>query len=81
MQSGTLHWLHGLGSAFIGGGAGAVTAGFTAAVIDPKAFNTGTQLKPLLALMGVTFLVNGLLSVFFYLKQSPLPPDDPATKV
>ena len=31
--------------------------------------------------MGVAFIINGLLSMFFYLKQSPLPPDTEETKI
>ena len=69
-------WLHGLAAAFIGGGASAVTAGVTVSAINPTAFNFSTQIRPTLVLMGVLFLLNGLMSAFGYLKQSPLPPED-----
>lgn len=83
-------WLYGLGSAIIGGGAGAVVSGFTNIAIAPDTFNLSTPAgawKVLLA-MGINFATVGAFSMFFYLKQSPLPqaegdttftkkPDDP----
>lgn len=66
-------WLHGLLAAFIGGGASAVTAGVVAPAILPQSLNFHGQIVPLLQLCGALFLVNGLLSAFAYLKQSPLP--------
>lgn len=68
-------WAHGLGAAVIGGGASAVTSSFSASAIAPQTFNLGNQVWSFLALAGVTFLVNGLMSAAFYLKQSPLPPE------
>lgn len=70
------HWIHGLGAAFIGGGAGAITAAVAANLIKPDAFNLSGNLKSTLLLMGSCFIINGLLNSFSYLKQSPLPPDD-----
>ena len=68
-------WFYGLGVALIGGGAGAVTSAVTVSIMDPKNF---TLLGPqTLKLAGMVFLVNGVLSVFFYLKQSPLPKEIP----
>lgn len=66
-------WIYGLLNAFVGGGAGAVTSAFTASVIAPGVFNLGAGLHNTLQLIGATFAINGLLSAFFYLKQSPLP--------
>jgi hypothetical protein len=68
-----IRWAHGLVAAFVGGGAGAVTATFSAAMIAPDRFNTHDQLRSLVTLMVTTFAVNGALSVFFYLKTAPLP--------
>lgn len=68
-------WLYGVGSGFIGGGAGAVVASFTAAVISPDQFSPVGQLKNFIIMAGTTFVVNGILSTFFFLKQSPLPPE------
>jgi hypothetical protein len=62
-------WVYGLFSGFIGGGAGAVSTGFAQVIIDPG----HADLKHLLALMGTSFLISGLLTSFAYLKQSPLP--------
>lgn len=61
------HWIHGLGSAFIGGGANAVTV----MIVDPTQFNLEQGWQKLLAV----FLVSAFLSACFYLKQSPLPPE------
>jgi len=72
-------WLYGVGSAFVGGGSSAVAAGFTNLVIAPGTFNLSTLegAHKLLLSMAVTFGVAGALSMFFYLKQSPLPaPED-----
>lgn len=72
-------WLRGLVAAFVGGGSGSVTSGLTSMGIDPEHFNLGTGLRHTFALMGAVFLVNGTLSVFLYLKQSPLPTLESAT--
>lgn len=68
-------WLYGLGSAFIGGGAGAVVSGLTSMGIAPDTFNLTTTAgaQKLLLSVGINFGIVGLLSMFFYLKQSPLP--------
>jgi hypothetical protein len=64
-------WLHGLGAAAIGA---AATAG-SAALAVPSAFNlTRAGIGNFLKLLGIPALV----AVFAYLKQSPLPADDPA---
>lgn len=71
-------WLYGLGSAIIGGGAGAVVSGFTNIMIAPDTFNLTTHAgagKVALG-MGINFLIVGFFSMFFYLKQSPLPAVD-----
>jgi len=73
MESSTRKWIHGLGAAAIGGGASAVTAGVTVSAIRPDSFNFAGQVWPTLELMGVLFVVNGIMSAFAYLKQSPLP--------
>lgn len=74
------HWLYSLGSALIGGGAGAASAGVTAALQTPDHYNLGHSphgLRHLLFLMIGTFLINGFIAAFFFLKQSPLPPVEP----
>lgn len=69
-------WVYGLVGAFIGGGASAVTGGFSAAIIAPDKFNvnTGAGFGHIVEMMGACFLINGLLGMFLYLKQSPVPP-------
>ena len=68
-------WRRGLGSAFIGGGAAAVTSTFSAAIIAPNEFNPLHQLGNFLLMAVVAFLINGFLSAMFYLRQAPLPPE------
>ena len=58
-------WLHKLVAALVGGGAAAVTAGVSVSLIDPHQW----ELLNLLKLMGVTFLLNGLMSVMMFLKD------------
>lgn len=62
-------WLHGLGSAFIGGGATAISA----MIIEPATFNLTTGLKSMAALA----LISGIVNASFYLRASPLPVDPP----
>lgn len=61
-------WAYGLVSAVIGGGAGAVTAGFSASMVVP-----GLKLSQALSIMGITFAVSGALSGLAFLHQQPLP--------
>ena len=75
-------WLYGLGSAVIGGGAGAVVSGVTNIAISPATFNLTTAdgaWKVVLA-MGINFGVVAFFSAFFFLKQSPLPPAEGDTE-
>lgn len=77
MTTRTQKWLYGLTSAFIGGGSAAVISGITAMGFAPDKFNL-TDLRGTLHLLGlvlVNFLVSGIFSAFFYLRQSPLPPE------
>ena len=73
MTKSTEQWVHGLAAAFIGGGASAVTGGITVSGIAPNQFNFGAQLGAMGKLMLALFVVNGAMSAFAYLKQSPLP--------
>jgi hypothetical protein len=64
-------WLYAVVSAFIGGGASAVSGGIVVSAYDPKDFNFGdTKIYGVMLFM---FSFNGLLNAFFYLKQHPLP--------
>lgn len=75
MTNNTKRWLHKLGAAAIGGGAGAVTSAFTSNLFAPDKFNLAdvNGAFRMLGLMLANFIVNGILSAFFYLKQAPLP--------
>jgi hypothetical protein len=68
------HWLYGLGAALIGGGAGSITSVFGASYLAPGQFGLGgVQGWNSLKLMVLSFAINGAISAFAYLKQSPLP--------
>jgi hypothetical protein len=61
-------WLHGLIAAFISSAAGSTAV----MVIDPLDFNLGAGLKKL----GAVALVMGLIGLFAYLKEHPVPDVD-----
>ncbi len=65
-------WLYGLMSAFIGGGATALSTGTAVSMIDPEKFNIQNP-RPLLLMLLVTFVASGFAPFFAYLKQHPLP--------
>lgn len=64
-------WFYGLGAAAIGGGASAVSGGIVLNVQDAKDYNFADP--KVYKVMFAMFCVSGLLSMFFYLKQHPLP--------
>jgi hypothetical protein len=64
-------WLYGLFSGIIAGGATSASSALTAALLAPDKFNITNG--HFYALLGITFMVNGLVAAFLYLKQSPLP--------
>lgn len=78
MQILTRKWLHGLGAAFISGGAACVTSGLVSMGFAPDKFNVtnANGIWNLLALIGANFFISGILGAFLYLRQSPLPPDE-----
>lgn len=69
-------WLYSLGSGIIGGGSGAVVAGLSAMLLAPQEFNvtTWSGVAKAFSMMAACFVINGLIAMFFFLKQSPLPP-------
>lgn len=73
------NWLYGLGAGFIGGGATAVTSGVTLNMVDSKDFNIYSS--KFYVMVGSIFLVNGLMNMFMYLKQNPLPAHTTVTKM
>jgi hypothetical protein len=64
-------WIYGLLSAVIGGGASSVTAAIAASIIKPQDFALAGAAS--IKLMLSVFAINALISLFLYLKQSPLP--------
>jgi hypothetical protein len=65
------NWLEGILAALIGGGSSAIVSGVTINLVDPNHFNP--MHKGFYILIGAMFLSNGLLNMFAYLKQNPLP--------
>ena len=63
--SALLPWLKGLIAAFIAAGANSITV----VVVDPVAFNFGSQIKKTLTVA----LVSGILAAAAYLAKSPVP--------
>lgn len=64
-------WAKGLIAAFIGGGAGAFSAGLSAIIVDAHDFNIYTTRFWQLVLG--TFIIGGLVPFFAYLHQKPVP--------
>jgi len=60
-----LPWLKGLLAAFIGAGANSITV----VVVDPVAFNFGSQIKKTMTVA----LVSGVVAAAGYLAKSPVP--------
>lgn len=60
-------WLRGLIAAIVSGASSAVSA----MVVDPTAFNTSDLSK-----LGKVALASAIIGAVFYLKQSPIPPED-----
>lgn len=70
------HWIRGLLAAFISGGASAVSAGFSATMVAPETFNLQKGLAGTCEMMGICFLISGVLRATQFLKDQPLPPED-----
>lgn len=64
-------WAKGLIAAFIGGGAGAFSAGLSAIIVDQHDFNIYTS--KFWQLVFGTFVIGGLVPFFAYLHQKPVP--------
>lgn len=73
------NWIYGLFRGFIGGGAASIVSGPVAAIIAPQEVNFQSGVGKLFLVMGVTFLLNGLIHTAMYLSSSPLPAIIPAT--
>lgn len=66
-------WLHGLAAAFIGAAAGAVSSGLGVLFVDPDHFNLGTGLIRTIETVGISAVLQGVVTAAAYLRQSPLP--------
>lgn len=66
-------WIGGTIGAFISGGASSVAVGLTAVGIDPQTFNFASGFSDTLKLMGVSFIVAGMMSLAKFLANHPLP--------
>jgi hypothetical protein len=64
-------WLRGVISAFVGGGAGAVTSGVVVSLGDPQQYNMGTQ--KFYVLVGSVFLMSGMMNLMAFLRNKPMP--------
>ncbi len=64
-------WIYGLLYGAIGGGASAVVSGITVALNDPKDYGIGSG--KFIGLVVTVFVANAAMSMFLYLKQTPLP--------
>lgn len=65
-------WLYGLLQGVISGGAGAVSGGVAAPMIDSDHFNSAHPAR-ILELMTWMFVLNGAFKMFMYLSTKPLP--------
>ena len=81
MKLGWDKWLYSLGSGVIGGGSGAVVAGLSAMLLAPQEFNVTSWhgVGKAVSMMVACFFINGFIAMFFFLKQSPLPPVETET--
>ena len=64
-------WIYGLLYGAISGGASAVVSGVTVALNDPKDYGVGSG--KFMELVITVFMANAAMSMFLYLKQTPLP--------
>lgn len=72
-------WLYGLGSAIISGGSAAVTGGIVSALAFKVDVTTMAGAFKIVGVMFAQFLVAGAFGMFFFFKQSPLPPVETET--
>lgn len=76
MTSNVQKWVHGLGSATIGGAASALTAQMGLV----GAQSAGVDVSPLnFKALGIVAISAGIFSAAMYLKQSPLPAEETTT--
>jgi hypothetical protein len=66
-------WFIGIFRSAIGGGAGGVAGAFGSALTDPEHFNFGTGLHHILTLMGVNFVIVGIVNMCIFLQTHGAP--------
>ncbi len=64
-------WAKGLISAFVSGGATAVTGGAAVTMVDPDHFAVGTS--KFIEVTAAMFLMSGTMSMFAFLRTKPIP--------
>lgn len=67
-------WLYGMAGAIVGGGSSAVVGGIVSAFAFKVDVATWIGAFKIISIMLANFAVAGFFSMFFYLKQSPVPP-------
>lgn len=67
------HWLYGLIGAIIGGGSTSVVASIAAMGLTPGQYNLSDHLDKTLKMFFTCFVINGVISMFMWLRQKPLP--------
>lgn len=77
MSNASKLWLHGLGAAFIASMASAFEMAIVLPIAAPTELNFDHHLGKLVLIIVGWSLLQGVKSAFTYLKQSPLPPDEP----
>jgi len=70
-------WGKGIAAAAIAGASNGMITGLAAAGIDPGHFNLQSGLRATLAVAGASAAMSAAIGVAAYLKQSPLPPEEP----
>lgn len=70
-------WLKGIMAAAISGAANGVVTGFAAMGIDPSHFNLNAGMHHTLQIAGASAAMSAILGTAMYLRQSPLPSDQP----
>lgn len=76
MTSSIKTWFRGLFAAIISGSAGGMLTGLASLGIAPEQFNLQDP-KLLLKIAGAAAVSNAVVGLAAYLKQSPLPPEQP----
>jgi hypothetical protein len=69
-------WLRGLIAAGVSGGSGGIMTGVAAIGIDSERFNLDAGLGHTMQIAAAAAIINAVIGVAAYLRQSPLPPEE-----